>query len=63
MSEMTDEQRYDFLLDLDDAGVTVTKREADFLDNILTRTIRSFTEKQRDVIDKMYDKYTGRGVT
>lgn len=62
MSEMTDEQRFWFLQDLDEADATVTDWEADFLGNILTNGIRNFTAEQRRSIDQMYDRYTGRGV-
>ena len=61
MTEMTDEQMLDFLLDLDESGTSVTKWEADFLGNILTNKVRSFSPKQREVIDKLYIRYTGGG--
>lgn len=62
MPELTDEQRYDFLVDLDESDVTVTEWEAEFLDKIITTEQCDFSPKQRQAIARMYDRYTGRGV-
>ena len=53
---MTDQTRADFLeaLDLSDA-VEVSEWEAQFIESNLGRT--AFTDKQREVIDRMHRKY------
>lgn len=59
MTEITDEQRYDFLIDLDESNESISNWEVDFLDKIVTTEQCDFSPKQRAVIDRMREKYGG----
>lgn len=52
-----DEQRLEFLRDLDKSDVTVTPWEVDFLDGILSGDRTILTEGQRKVVDGLIEKY------
>ena len=52
---MDDEKRRSFLDSLDKADITVSDREARFLDWTIDREV--FTPRQRKAIDRMIEKY------
>ena len=59
---MSDDTRMHFLQDLDEReDVTVSPWEADFLNSCLGQLVGpgpfSFSDKQRKVIDRMFEKY------
>jgi hypothetical protein len=61
MANNKDQDRMDFLRDLDKADFDVTDWEASFIDSQLKRTGEiSFTPKQRECIDLMVSKYQDR---
>ena len=49
----------DIIVELDDGEFEVTDWEAGFIESTLKRT--DFTEKQKNVIRKMHDKYLTKG--
>ena len=52
-----DAERVEWLHQLDDRDVDVTEWEADFLASVIGRGLTNFTDKQRDVIGHMFQKY------
>ena len=59
-SGWSDKDRYEFLCHLDErTEVEVTDWEADFIESVCDgyNQYHSFTDKQRNVIDKLADKY------
>jgi hypothetical protein len=57
---LTDEDRFSFLDDLDRSDLDITEWEADFISSIFERRQETFSFKQREVIDKMIEKYESR---
>jgi len=56
---MNDDVRVEFLHDLDDADhINLSDWETEFIESNYERT--EFTDKQRDVIDRMKKKYESR---
>lgn len=56
---MNDDVRREFLRDLDDAGhIDLTDWETEFIESSYERD--EFTDKQREVIDRMKTKYEKR---
>ena len=55
---MTDEVRRSFLDSLDESEAGETDWEANFLDSTMER--ETFSPKQREVIDRMIEKYGDR---
>lgn len=59
MSNLSDDDRADFLQRLDDSDeIEVSAWEAQFLESNLDR--KTFTEAQRRSIDRMFDEYNPR---
>jgi hypothetical protein len=52
---VTDKELLDILVEIDTLAVEVTSWEADFIESILEKGIR--TDKQREVIYKMIERY------
>lgn len=60
MTELTDNERLEFLRDLDNReDVDVSSYEASFIESALRKRpgCASFSEKQRGVIDRMMEQY------
>lgn len=54
---ITDDDRKQFLMDLDESDQDVTDWEVEFINSMLARMPVSFSDKQKDCIDRMIIKY------
>jgi DNA-binding ferritin-like protein (Dps family) len=57
---LTDEDRISFLDDLDKSDVNVTEWEANFIDSVFERRQETFSDKQREAIDRMMKQYENK---
>lgn len=54
---MSDQERRQFILDLDESDLEINDWESQFVKSIIDKNISSFTDRQRIVIDNMIEKY------
>lgn len=54
---MSDEERRQFILDLDKSDLDITDWEAQFCKSVIDKRLHRFSDKQRESIDKMVIKY------
>lgn len=57
MSQLTDVERRQFILDLDESDLELTDWEVGFISSILIKGTTLFTERQVEVINQMISKY------
>lgn len=54
---MSDHDRKQFLMDLDESEEHLTEWEGNFLDSMMEEMPRTFSDRQRECIDRMIVKY------
>jgi hypothetical protein len=57
MAQLTDSDLYQFILDLDSSDLELTNWEVTFVQSLIDGSISTYSEKQRDVLKRMVDKY------